>query len=56
MSGRLRYELRATWVGGRRIPERVQLAGADLPVRRPVLTRGDIAGVLWQSLTWGAAA
>ena len=56
VSGRLRYELRATWAGGRRILERVRIAGADLPVSRPVLTRRDIAGVLWQSLTWGAAA
>jgi squalene synthase HpnC len=56
VGGRLRFELRATWAGGRRILERVRLAGADLPVRRPVLTRRDIAGVLWQSLTWGAAA
>jgi squalene synthase HpnC len=56
VSGRLRFELRATWLGGRRILDRVRLAGADLPIARPVLTRRDIAGVLWHSMTWGAAA
>jgi hypothetical protein len=56
VNGRLRFELRATWIGGRRILERVRQAGADLPSRRPVLSRRDIASVLWQSLTWGASA
>jgi squalene synthase HpnC len=56
VSGRLRFELRATWVGGRRILDRVRLAGAGLPASRPALTRGDVAGVLWQSLRWGSAA
>jgi len=50
--GRLRYELRFTWLGGHRILDRVAAAGAWLPARRPTLGAADVAPILWQALRW----
>src|SRR5262249_13760995 len=46
VSGRLRIELRFTWLGGRRILERVQAAGASLPSHRPSLGLADVPTLL----------
>jgi phytoene synthase len=51
VSGRLRWELRVTWLGGSRILQKVQRAGDVLHVR-PRLTRGDVVGLLAQAAAW----
>ena len=50
--GRLRYELRITWLGGQRILERVARRGADLLEHRPTLTAADAPRLLWRALGW----
>jgi phytoene synthase len=54
--GRLRYELRLTWLGGTRILERVVAAGDDVAHRRPALGPRDVPAILWRAVTWRAAA
>jgi squalene synthase HpnC len=50
--GRLRLELRLTWLGGRRVLDRV-VRGSDLLLReRPVLRAGDMPGLLAGALWW----
>jgi phytoene synthase len=50
--GRLGYELRATWLGGVRILDKLERSGFD-PVRaRPTLGAGDATWFLWRLLTW----
>jgi hypothetical protein len=51
--GRLRHELRFTWLGGRRILDRVADARARLLDYRPTLGAGDVPLILWQALRWG---
>jgi len=50
--GRLRYELRATWLGGTRILDKLEAADFDMFTSRPKLTKADLPSLLWQSLTW----
>jgi phytoene synthase len=50
--GRLRWELRATWLGGTRILDKLEAANYDVFARRPTLTRGDVPGILWRTLLW----
>lgn len=52
VSGRLRYELRATWLGGTRILERLRTCGFDVFTRRPSLGPTDWASIGWHALTW----
>jgi squalene synthase HpnC len=52
VSGRLRWELRFTWLGGRRILERVGQAGYDVFSRRPALGAADAPALLWHAITW----
>jgi squalene synthase HpnC len=47
ITGRLRYELRATWLGGVRILDRLE-SGAD----RPRLGLGDVPPIAWKMVTW----
>jgi hypothetical protein len=54
--GRLRLELRLTWLGGRCILGRVSQAGATLLHERPVLGGADVPRLLWQAVRWGGAA
>jgi hydroxysqualene synthase len=54
VKGRLRLELRATWLGGRRILSRVEQAEFDVFRRRPTLGAADLPALLWQTLTWRA--
>ncbi len=54
VKGRLRLELRATWLGGRRILARVEQAEFDVFRRRPTLGAADLPALLWQALTWRA--
>jgi len=55
VAGRLRYELRMTWLGGRRILERVGAARGRLPVARPSLSGADVPLLMWRALRWQRA-
>jgi phytoene synthase len=50
--GRLRYELRATWLGGVRILDRVERLKLDLVNRRPVLGVLDLPWITARMLAW----
>lgn len=50
--GRLRWELRATWLGGTRILDKLEAADYDVFTRRPALTRADVPGILWHTVFW----
>jgi phytoene/squalene synthetase len=52
VTGRLRYELRATWLGGMRILEQVERVGAALPSQRPAVGKADIPLLLWRAARW----
>jgi squalene synthase HpnC len=52
VTGRLRFELRLTWLGGRRILERAAAAGRDPLASRPSLGAADVPGLLWQAMRW----
>jgi phytoene synthase len=51
-SGRLRYELRLTWLGGRRILDRLERNGFDVFSARPTLGRSDVPALLWSAVSW----
>ena len=53
--GRLRAELRFTWLGGTRILERVDRGRADLLARRPALGAADAPLLLWRAALWKGA-
>ena len=52
VAGRLRWELRFTWLGGRRILERLERGGYDVFDARPALGGRDVPAVLWKAITW----
>jgi phytoene synthase len=52
VTGRLRWELRATWLGGMRILDRLEATGFDVFGRRPALGPRDVPVVAWQTLWW----
>ena len=52
VSGRLRWELRGTWLGGVRILDRLEAGGFDVFTRRPRLGLADVAGIVWHALRW----
>jgi len=52
VTGRLRYELRLTWLGGLSMLDRVERTGAALLSRRPTIGRGDVPLLLWRALRW----
>jgi phytoene synthase len=51
-SGRLRYELRLTWLGGRRILDRLEQNGFDVFSARPTLGKSDVPTLLWNAVAW----
>jgi len=55
VTGRLRYELRATWLGGTAILDKLEAADFDVFARRPTLTKADVPGLLWRTLAWPRA-
>ena len=55
VTGRLRYELRATWLGGTRILDRVTAADYDPAADRPALAAADAPWFAWHLLTWRTA-
>jgi squalene synthase HpnC len=50
--GRLRWELRLTWLGGWRILEKVERARRASFDERPTLGAPDVPWLLWDSLVW----
>lgn len=50
VEGRLAWELRATWLGGMTILQRVQTAGYDTFHHRPALTTRDALRIGWRAL------
>jgi len=52
VEGRLRYELRFTWLGGRRILDRLEQAEFDVFTSRPALAAADVPGLLWGAIAW----
>lgn len=52
VEGRLRWELRATWLGGTRILDRIVEADYDVLRARPTLTRRDAPGLLLDTVMW----
>jgi phytoene synthase len=55
VSGRLRLELRATWLGGVRVLDRLVASGFDVFRARPVLGWRDTVPLAWHVLTWRGA-
>ena len=51
--GRLRLELRATWLGGTRILDRIEAAGFDALAHRPVIRRSDLPWFVGRLALWG---
>jgi len=54
--GRLRAELRLTWLGGMRILERVEHGRYELLHRRPTLGARDAPTLVWRALAWRSSA
>jgi hypothetical protein len=54
--GRLRYELRVTWLGGTRMLDRVEETGARILTARPTLSARDVPTLLWRAVRWPANA
>ncbi len=53
--GRLRAELRFTWLGGTRILERVERGRFALVDRRPTLQLADVPVLAWRAVAWRRA-
>jgi hydroxysqualene synthase len=56
VSGRLRQELRLTWLGGTEILDRLERAEYDVFASRPALGAADVPSLLWRTLLWRPAA
>ena len=54
VSGRLRYELRATWLGGARILDRLEAGHYDVFTSRPSLGASDAIVIASKALLWRA--
>jgi len=54
VAGRLRYELRATWLGGTRILDRLERSGFDVFRARPKLGPADALVIACETLLWRA--
>ena len=52
VNGRLRYELRVTWLGGMLILDRLEEVGYDVFTRRPTIGKGDAPGLAWRAMRW----
>ena len=52
VTGRLRHELRLTWLGGMRILERLERVRFDTVRRRPSLGLADAPVLAWRCLRW----
>jgi squalene synthase HpnC len=54
VTGRLRYELRATWLGGVRILDRLERGAFDVVNHRPHLGLSDAMVIAWRVIAWRA--
>lgn len=54
VSGRLRWELRFTWLGGVRILDRLEAVRYDVFRARPALGPRDVPALAWGALRWTA--
>lgn len=52
VSGRLKWELRLTWLGGQRILDRIESGAYDVFRRRPRLGARDVLPILWRAVQW----
>jgi len=52
LRGRLRYEIRMTWLGGTRILDRIEALGFDPWSRRPAIGVADISWLVGTALGW----
>lgn len=52
LRGRLRLELRATWLGGMRVLSRIEEAEFDVVRRRPRLGAADLPWLAWRLAVW----
>jgi hydroxysqualene synthase len=52
IGGRLRHELRATWLGGMRVLARIEHADFDVWALRPRLGAADLPWLAWKLATW----
>ena len=56
VNGPLRYELRATWLGGMRILDHLEQSRFDTVLVRPQLGVADGPWFAWRLLTWKSAS
>ena len=56
VTGRLRLELRFTWLGGMRILDQVERTGAAILTRRPAIGTRDVPLLLWRAARWPSRA
>jgi hypothetical protein len=52
VAGRLRHELRATWLGGMRVLARIERVDFDVVAHRPSLGAADVPWMAWKLVTW----
>ncbi len=52
VEGRLRWELRLTWLGGRRILERIEAVDYDVFARRPRIGKADAVRIAARAAVW----
>jgi phytoene synthase len=52
VEGRLRWELRLTWLGGSRILDRLEQSDYDVFQERPRLGAADVPVLLWRATRW----
>ena len=52
VSGRLRWELRLTWLGGSRILDKLERADFDVFTARPTVGAWDVPGLLRDAVLW----
>jgi phytoene synthase len=55
VAGRLRWELRLTWLGGSRILEKLEAAGFDVFHHRPALSAVDVPPLVWRAVRWNSS-
>jgi hypothetical protein len=52
VGGRLRLELRATWIGASHVLDRLEADAFDVFTVRPALSAADAPLLAWRLLTW----
>jgi squalene synthase HpnC len=52
VEGRLRWELRLTWLGASRILDRLERSGYDVFHHRPTLGAADAPALVWRAINW----